>query len=59
MLRRGWNQRDIAGLAGKNLLRVLEGAEKASRDLKAAGAQPILDLYDKRPDLPSRHDDDL
>jgi len=49
---RGWNKYDLAGLTGANLLRVFEGAEQVSRELKAAGMLPVFDLYDKRPDLP-------
>ncbi|KAK7472978.1 hypothetical protein VKT23_001082 [Stygiomarasmius scandens] len=49
---RGWDKYDLAGLTGANLLRVFEGAERVSRELKAAGMLPVFDLYDKRPDLP-------
>ncbi|KAJ7497049.1 membrane dipeptidase-domain-containing protein [Mycena latifolia] len=49
---RGWNKYELAGLAGANLLRVFEGAEKVSRELKAANTPPVFDLYDKRSDMP-------
>ncbi|KAF9070848.1 membrane dipeptidase-domain-containing protein [Rhodocollybia butyracea] len=49
---RGWTKYELAGLTGGNLLRVFEGAEKVSRNLKAAGVQPVYDLYDKRTDIP-------
>ncbi|KAJ7782834.1 membrane dipeptidase-domain-containing protein [Mycena metata] len=49
---RGWTKYELAGLTGGNLLRVFEGAEKASRDLKAAGTPPVFDVYPKRTDLP-------
>ncbi|KAE9408614.1 hypothetical protein BT96DRAFT_953890 [Gymnopus androsaceus JB14] len=49
---RGWTKYELAGLTGGNLLRVFEGAEKVSKNLKAAGAQPVYDLYDKRTDIP-------
>ncbi|KAJ7928542.1 hypothetical protein B0H13DRAFT_2228969 [Mycena leptocephala] len=49
---RGWTKYELAGLTGANLLRVFEGAEKVSRELKAAGTLPAFDLYDKRTDLP-------
>ncbi|KAJ6495642.1 renal dipeptidase family, partial [Mycena vitilis] len=48
---RGWNKFELAGLTGANLLRVFEGAEKVSRDLKAANTLPVFDIYDKRTDL--------
>jgi len=34
------------------LLRVFGSAEKVASELRAAGVQPVMDLYDKRPDLP-------
>lgn len=49
---RGWNKYELAGLTGANLLRVFEGAEKASRELKAANTPPAFDLYPKRTDIP-------
>ena len=55
MYRRGWTKYDLQRLAGGNLLRVLRGAEKVAMDLQSAGAQPVVDLYDKRSDLPARY----
>ncbi|THV06703.1 hypothetical protein K435DRAFT_825800 [Dendrothele bispora CBS 962.96] len=52
LYRRGWNKYELAGLTGANLLRVFEGAEQVSKQLKAQGMLPVFDLYDKRPDLP-------
>jgi len=49
--RGGWSQRDLAGLAGENLLRVLEGAEKVAYDMKKEGKKPSMMVYDKRNDL--------
>ncbi|KAJ6593627.1 renal dipeptidase family [Mycena capillaripes] len=49
---RGWNKYELAGLTGANLLRVFEGAEKVSRELKAANTPPVFDLYGKRTDIP-------
>ncbi|KAJ4483684.1 membrane dipeptidase-domain-containing protein [Lentinula aciculospora] len=49
---RGWKKYELAGLTGGNLLRIFEGAEKISREMKVAGVQPIYDLYDKRTDIP-------
>ncbi|KAJ3800332.1 membrane dipeptidase-domain-containing protein [Lentinula aff. detonsa] len=49
---RGWTKYELAGFTGGNLLRIFEGAEKVSRELKAAGVQPIYDLYSKRTDIP-------
>ncbi|KAJ7438441.1 hypothetical protein FB451DRAFT_1416143 [Mycena latifolia] len=48
---RGWNKDELAGLTGANLLCVFEGAEKVSRELKAANTLPVFDLYDKRSDM--------
>ncbi|ESK91003.1 microsomal dipeptidase [Moniliophthora roreri MCA 2997] len=49
---RGWNKHDLAGLTGANLLRVFEGAEKVSRELRATGTPPVFEWYNKRPDYP-------
>ncbi|KAK7057455.1 dipeptidase [Favolaschia claudopus] len=51
LYKRGWNKYELAGLAGANLLRVFEGAEKVSHELREAGAVPVFDIYDKRTDL--------
>jgi len=52
LYKRGWNKFELSGLTGANLLRVFEGAERVSREFQSSGATPVLDLYDKRPDLP-------
>ncbi|KAJ7209631.1 membrane dipeptidase-domain-containing protein [Mycena pura] len=49
---RGWTKYELGGLASANLLRVFEGAEKVSRELKAANTPPVFDIYDKRTDMP-------
>ncbi|KAJ6497811.1 membrane dipeptidase-domain-containing protein [Mycena sanguinolenta] len=51
LVKRGWTKNELSGLAGANLLRVFEGAEKVSAELKAAGTAPAFDVYDKRTDL--------
>ncbi|OCH84240.1 hypothetical protein OBBRIDRAFT_799256 [Obba rivulosa] len=51
MYRRGWDGFELAGLTGRNLLRVMEGAERVSKDLQRAGAEPAYDVYDQREDL--------
>jgi len=38
LMRRGWNDTDIAKLAGENVLRVMTAAEQASVRLRASGA---------------------
>ena len=52
LFKRGWSAKDLRGLTGGNLLRVLEGAERVAEELQKVGTAPVLDLYDKRPDLP-------
>ncbi|KAJ7350335.1 renal dipeptidase family [Mycena albidolilacea] len=59
LYKRGWNKRELAGLTGANLLRVFEGAERVSRELKVAGTAPAFDLYHKRTDVPRRRDVDM
>jgi len=54
LFNRGWTAKELRGLAGENLLRVFEGAERVARELQKAGTPPVLDIYDKRPDLPVR-----
>lgn len=49
--RGGWSQRDLAGLAGENVLRVLEGAERTAAKMKKDGAGPSMAIYDKRTDI--------
>ena len=49
---RGWNARDLAGLTGGNLLRVLEGAERVAAQMQREGVPPASEIYEKRPDLP-------
>jgi membrane dipeptidase len=43
LIRRGWSERDLARLAGGNLLRALEGAEATARRL--AGQPAGLERY--------------
>jgi hypothetical protein len=42
----------MAGLAGGNLLRVLDKAEAVALELR--NERPNDEIYDKRPDLPMR-----
>jgi len=52
LYKRGWSRSELAGLAGGNLLRVFEGAERVAKHLQSINTPPVMDLYDKRPDLP-------
>jgi membrane dipeptidase len=54
LYKRGWSKTDLAGLSNGNLLRIFEGAEKVAKNLQFARTVPVMDLYDKRPDLPIR-----
>ncbi|KZT08456.1 uncharacterized protein LAESUDRAFT_649280 [Laetiporus sulphureus 93-53] len=58
LYRRGWNRFDLAGLTGQNLLRVMANVERVAADLQADGAQPSMEIYEKRTDLP-RHPSEL
>nr|AXF50746.1 dipeptidase [Inonotus obliquus] len=49
---RGWSRRELAGLAGGNLLRVMERAERVAHQMQKDGAKPSMDIYDKRTDIP-------
>ncbi|KAF8315012.1 hypothetical protein DL93DRAFT_2079668 [Clavulina sp. PMI_390] len=46
---RGWSERDLAGLAGENLLRVMEGVEAAAYKLRNEPRSEAV--YSKRSDL--------
>lgn len=48
---RGWNRFDLAGLTGRNLLRIMEAAERVSADLRSGGLKASMEIYDKRRDL--------
>ncbi|KAH8079421.1 membrane dipeptidase-domain-containing protein [Cristinia sonorae] len=48
---RGWTRFELAGLTGRNLLRILDGAERVAKELQELGTEPSYDYYDKRPDL--------
>jgi len=52
LFNRGWTAKELRGLTGGNFLRVFEGAERVAQELQKAGTPPVLDLYDKRTDLP-------
>jgi membrane dipeptidase len=52
LYKRGWNEFELAGLAGGNFIRVFEGVEKVARELRDKPA--AMDLYSKRKDLPVR-----
>ena len=51
LYRRGWSRFELSGLTGRNLLRVMAGAERVAKDLQAAGTEPKYDIYSKREDL--------
>ena len=36
LYRRGWSRFELSGLTGRNLLRVMAGAERVAKDLQAA-----------------------
>lgn len=54
LIRRGWTQHELAGVAGDNLLRVMKGMEDVARKLQKEGKGPSMAVYDKRTDL-GRH----
>lgn len=54
LYRRGWSKRELAGLTGANMLRVLRAAERVAKELQDALTPPVYDLYDKRTDIPER-----
>ncbi|KAL5514515.1 hypothetical protein ACEPAG_2604 [Sanghuangporus baumii] len=49
---RGWSRQELAGLAGGNLLRVMQRAERVARQMQKDGDRPSMDVYDKRTDIP-------
>lgn len=55
--KRGWKRHELEGFTGRNLIRVLAGAEEVAKKLQRAGTKPVFDLYDRRTDLPRRKHD--
>ncbi|KAK7685358.1 hypothetical protein QCA50_011722 [Cerrena zonata] len=51
LYRRGWTRFELSGLTGRNLLRVMAGAERVAKDLQSVGTEPKYDIYTKRNDL--------
>jgi membrane dipeptidase len=51
LYKRGWNERELAGLASNNLLRVLEKTEQVAARLQREGRLPSVEVYHKRTDL--------
>ncbi|TCD62476.1 hypothetical protein EIP91_006824 [Steccherinum ochraceum] len=56
LFRRGWTRFELAGLTGRNLLRVMDGAERVAQELQDLGTEPSYDIYDKRKDVGTRID---
>ena len=48
----GWDATSMAGLAGGNLLRVMEGAEQVARQMQKEGVKSSWQLWQGRDDLP-------
>ena len=48
----GWDVTSLAGLAGENLLRVMEGAEQVARQMQKGGVKSSWRLWEGRGDLP-------
>lgn len=59
LIHRGWSAKDLAGLAGENILRVLEGAEKVAKQMKKEGKTASMAIYEKRTDLGKHRKADL
>lgn len=56
MIRRGWSDEDVEGLAGGNLIRVLEGVEATKKDMEEKGEKASMAAYSKRTDLKRKMD---
>jgi len=56
LYKRGWTRFELAGLTGRNLLRIMDGAERVAKELQQLGTAPSYAIYDKRPDLPRRRE---
>jgi membrane dipeptidase len=50
LLLRGWTSKDVQGLIGGNLMRVLDKVDAVSAKLQRTTA-PATDVYSKRKDL--------
>jgi membrane dipeptidase len=49
LIRRGWTDEELEGLAGGNTLRVLEGLERVQKEM--ADEKPSMARYSKRNDI--------
>ncbi len=54
LIRRGWSDREIAGFASENLLRVLAKAEKVAHALQRQGTPVQTDVFEGREDIGER-----
>ena len=50
----GWDVTSLAGLAGGNLLRVMEGAEQVAQQMQKSGIKSSWRLWEGRDDFPVR-----
>lgn len=52
LIRRGWTDSELEGLAGGNLMRVLEGVEKVKEEIELEGKQgPEMTRWRERKDI--------
>jgi membrane dipeptidase len=54
LIRRGWSDKEIAGFASENLLRVLAKAEKVAYALQRQGTPVQTDVFEGREDIGDR-----
>ena len=52
----GWDATSLAGLAGGNLLRVMESAEQVAQQMQRGGVKSSWQLWQGRDDLPVWND---
>lgn len=54
LIRRGWSDREVAGFASENLLRILGKAERVAHALQRQGAPVQTDIFEGREDIGDR-----
>ena len=53
MLHRGWNDSEVRGLLGRNLMRIMDRVDEVK--LEMANELPSSAIWEQRKDLPSTH----
>jgi membrane dipeptidase len=59
MIRRGWSDKEVIGLMGGNLMRVMDDVDKVAKEMEMEGSEPSSAILEDRRDLPMEQDHEL